>query len=315
MRPILLCRFAGFLVFGSLALAMLGTPLRAQDLRQWMPNVGDRFLCAFEYYCPCGEDQELFGSDTVLFTVIAEESLDSLHSDVIVTKNEDIASHFRHSGQIPSPSDTVNPTHFSDTSYIAFEPPSILQSSITTGTLAPHDSMWAYVLNVGNDTTAMYQGDTLSSVLLATAPANYGNPSPWYDSWMNFVPALGWFADLGGRNMQADPATALDQENWSGELILYSKPLRSVAPNSIDAGIIVSQAPGWLNLKFPASFSERFSTTLLDPLGRAIRSWQMPVEAGGREITLNVADVPSGVYFLRISGAGIQELKKVWIAH
>ena len=32
-------------------------------------------------------------------------------------------------------------------------------------------------------------------------------------------------------------------------------------------------------------------------------------------ITLNVADVPSGVYFLRVTAGGVEEVKRVCIAH
>jgi hypothetical protein len=46
-----------------------------------------------------------------------------------------------------------------------------------------------------------------------------------------------------------------------------------------------------------------------------IRSWQMPVETGERRITLNVADVPSGVYFLRVTAGAVEEVKGVCIAH
>ena len=50
-------------------------------------------------------------------------------------------------------------------------------------------------------------------------------------------------------------------------------------------------------------------------LGRSIRSWQLEVAAGESQVHLNVADVPSGVYFLRVSGTGVEEVKRVCIAH
>ncbi|MDP4198014.1 MAG: hypothetical protein Q8922_01135 [Bacteroidota bacterium] len=38
-------------------------------------------------------------------------------------------------------------------------------------------------------------------------------------------------------------------------------------------------------------------------------------DPGPRQITLNVADVPSGMYFLRLSAPGIEQVQKVCIAH
>jgi len=251
----------------------------------------------------------------VLFSVIAIQSLDSIHTNVIITSNEVIDSNFTVSGSIRDTS-TVDPVHFAVTSYIAFESPNTIQSSITIGTIAPHDSMWAYSLTIQHDTNANYQNDTFSSVWLATTPSDYKKPSPWHDSWMNFVPSIGWFASIGGQNLQTDPSIVLDQEDWSGELILYSKPLRGVLSNIANgAGIAVSQSTNLISINLSSSVSEKFSFSLLDLLGRPIRSWQLPVDAGERQISLNVADVPSGVYFLRISAPGVEEMRKVVIVH
>ena len=62
------------------------------------------------------------------------------------------------------------------------------------------------------------------------------------------------------------------------------------------------------------SFSSKGSL-FLDPIGRTVRSLQLPVDAGSQQISLNVADVPSGVYFLRISAPGVEEMRKVVIVH
>ena len=60
---------------------------------------------------------------------------------------------------------------------------------------------------------------------------------------------------------------------------------------------------------------EASAIALTDLVGRTIRTWQFPRFDVPREITLNVADVPSGVYFLRVTGGGVDEVKKVCITH
>ena len=54
---------------------------------------------------------------------------------------------------------------------------------------------------------------------------------------------------------------------------------------------------------------------LVDPLGRIVRAWEIPIGAGDEHVTVNVADVASGVYFLRVSAAGMEEVRKVVILH
>ena len=60
---------------------------------------------------------------------------------------------------------------------------------------------------------------------------------------------------------------------------------------------------------------DELEVVLLDPLARPIRSWSLDAQAGESEVHLNVADVPSGVYFLKLSAPGVEDVRKVVIAH
>ncbi len=77
----------------------------------------------------------------------------------------------------------------------------------------------------------------------------------------------------------------------------------------------LSDIAGIVSLDLPNSLACRCTIQLLDPLARPIRAWSLDVAAGESQVHLNVADVPSGVYFLRVSAAGMEEVRKVVIAH
>ena len=118
------------------------------------------------------------GKRYVLFTVIAEKFLNSLHPNVIVTANIVLDSTYSVFVPVINPHDTlVNPTDFPDTSYISFEDSNTIETSITAGTI-PAGGLWAYKLHFTNDTSASYQGDTMRSVRLATDPISFSSPSP-----------------------------------------------------------------------------------------------------------------------------------------
>ena len=70
-----------------------------------------------------------------------------------------------------------------------------------------------------------------------------------------------------------------------------------------------------LGLEMALGAARSILVGLIDPLGRPIHSWPLEVSAGETQVHLNVADVPSGVYFLRVSAAGMEEVRKVVIVH
>jgi hypothetical protein len=102
--------------------------------------------------------------------------------------------------------------------------------------------------------------------------------------------------------------------DYNSSTTLLSANLSRVDDSPSDAPEFLVQYQG-TSLQILLDTWEPLALALLDPLGRSVRSWQVPVDSGERQITLNIADVPSGMYFLRVSGTGIDEVKKVAISH
>jgi hypothetical protein len=294
------------LVFAALIVA--ASSLLAQVSRTWLPNIGDQFLCAVSYSCPCGIDQSFSENDTILF-VIAGKSDSSISID-----NKVIAGHYYHFVPVPNPHDTSSLIYFPSSSNLIFESNNI-KSSISTGYVRPpSDSLYTFLLK--NDSIAFRNGDTIHTVWFATEPINYQGSGPWHSAVMNFSPELGWFVSMQGCNAQLDLQTALDYENWYVNLISATKVERGVESYpSASAVSFLKYQSNLLEFNYYGTANGHSICRLLDPLGRPIQSWQMPIESGERQIALNVADVPSGVYFLRVSGDGIDEVKKVAIVH
>ncbi|MFI5202684.1 MAG: hypothetical protein ACHQNE_09880, partial [Candidatus Kapaibacterium sp.] len=87
-------RFAGFLVFGSLAIVILASPLRAQDpMAKWKPDVGDRFECQVKDYSSCG-DYGCVGTDTILFEIVDTASnVDIQHPNAVLAATSAVGLH------------------------------------------------------------------------------------------------------------------------------------------------------------------------------------------------------------------------------
>jgi hypothetical protein len=137
-------------------------------------------------------------------------------------------------------------------------------------------------------------------------------------SYFSFSPDLGWYYE----GSQFDgawtlPAPGKGPQKLDGHscrenryrLLFAETPMKRVEIEQLskervwfDGFNLIAQ--GFQNIK---------TLKILDPLGRPVRSWQLAASDGPREITLNVADVPSGVYFLRLQGGGVDEVRKVLI--
>jgi hypothetical protein len=292
-----------FLILGSL---FLFSPLHAQDLQQWMPNVGDRFVydSAYTYSGqngPLSQGVSYSGHDTVIMEIIANDSLFFQDTTwrVVIANNT-------YSNGAPSSDESfyfhvgrdINSNH--SLMIDKNEPPGILPSVFDFSD--SKDSQTEY--DSGQITT--FSSDTGASG--AGGPLQYG-----YDSEVAvYSPNLHWFLYLADNFFSN---THFDV--WSHNV--YTMSLISVNVSRVDSSLSgiskfeIQFSNGALQLV--SNNLEPLSLRLLDLLGRPIRSWQMPADAGERQITLNVADVPSGVYFLRISAPGVEEIRKVVIVH
>ncbi|MFI5202663.1 MAG: T9SS type A sorting domain-containing protein, partial [Candidatus Kapaibacterium sp.] len=130
-----------------------------------------------------------------------------------------------------------------------------------------------------------------------------------YGSGAVFLPTLGWFLSLAGYESNGPCFWTCIEEQWTMSLISASKVHSSVQSESRSNILLLTNSRLLQLVNFEAS-----NITLMDLLGRVVNAWQFP-GSGSRDVTLNVADVPSGIYFLRVSGSGMDKVKKVCIAH
>jgi hypothetical protein len=146
-------------------------------------------------------------------------------------------------------------------------------------------------------TQALFDGDSISLY-----DGSYSPDLRWFYSWSN-----------GYDNVNYEGSGAEGDENITHYWLMSASQAIVLSKDRTDSYLNVRTDGKFITLSISSSKPNFY--ILLDPLGRPVRSWQMPVEAGERRITLNVADVPSGVYFLRVSGGGVDEVKRVCITH
>jgi hypothetical protein len=290
----------------SLVLAVLSgaVNLSAQSFPNLKPDIGDKFICQIQESCNCG-DWKCEGMDTISFEITEVSStIDSLHTNVVVASTKALGLHMA-SYVWGGMGWDVNPVShtYPDSTLLSFEPKNVIQTTFRAGASADWSALWASKIPFERDTTILFQGSTINGSKSTNMTAIY-------------LPSIGWFFSLAGGQGDKNiccPGMA-GYERWSMSLIGAIKIHSTVATTSkSELGLMISD--GLLTLSSKAVSSGTCSIGLLDPLGRPVHSWQMPVEAGERRITLNVADVPSGVCFLRVSGGGVDEVKRVAIIH
>ncbi len=278
-----------FLVFGSFAILVLSSPLRAQtdSMAKWKPNVGDRFTYLYheetDQYSHGREVGSTNSGYYLTYVIIKTDSnFDSTHSSVVVA---------------------VNGT---DTTLYSYQ--------------LSHDSTspLPIIIETGPSFSSVYDFSNSKSFKL---PFSQDTLTFYYDSvaHISYSPDLRWFLYSDGNSTSGDPGPLGNYTVTTWEYYLdsvttagVSSPVASIGNEFIRTAeennnlLLIDVVSG-------KSFHPNFQ--LLDLLGRPIRSWQLPVDAGERQITLNVADVPSGVYFLRVSAPGVEEIRKVVIVH
>ncbi len=279
-----------FLLFGGLLL--LAPTLRAQTdpMAKWKPNVGNKFICAISHSSSCG-DYQCAGIDTVSFQIIdTSYNSDNQHQDAVFAATTVLAPHYTFyswgSGWGSTP--VVHP--YSDTTLMALTQPHLLETSFQGYTDGYHN--WSRIL-FDRDSSLMFDGQSYTAAYESA-------------SGTLFLPTIGWFFSLSGYGGVCTGYCT--HETWTLSLIAASKTNSSVQADP-QANSYLMSGGGLLRLVNV----EANNITLSDLLARPIRSWQMPIDPGPRQITLNVADVPSGVYFLKLTAPGVEEVRKVCI--
>ena len=300
-----------FLVFGSLAIVVLSSPLRAQDLRKWMPNVGGKFVfwgsgVAADLHTvtpPLYSEQGW--SDTITETILdINYFYDSIHPSVVrVSKN------WSHGYQevyyeFSATNDSLKLGH-------AF---SVQTNDVDLFASQPGPFNGRYDFTNSTDSQLQFMGSPIQ-VLVTQRGSTTSEPS----CAVLFSPNLHWFAELWGLG-GLDTYYQTLYENYDRRLIAATTSSSLVSPyrlvsdsNSKVISVLVDNELLSIDLSAPSSSVIRCN--LLDLLGRPVRAWSLDVSAGESEVSLNDADVPSGVYFLRVSAAGGEEMRKVVIVH
>jgi hypothetical protein len=264
-------------VVSLLLCAFIALPLHAQELKKWMPRVGDEFVYdhVFSYLHYGMEFEHGNGHDTVRVRI------DSIVNLTVYSSGGrfDFVNHSESFSEFPFGIDYQD-----------------LVADFSKGTVRQ--------LRIDGQQHRVISAPTALDTV-------YSDSYQWTAS---YDASIKWLAH---ENFSAQFEFGCNgYTSWSYDLLTSATSnsfVSSIKKNlpqcsfEYDRGSITIWPTGIVGTNLTAD--------LLDPLGRPIRSWQMPIESGERQITLNVADVPSGVYFLRVSGGGIDEVKKVAIIH
>ena len=156
-------------------------------------------------------------------------------------------------------------------------------------------NIWTQVPFV-QDTSEIFQGISYPASV-ATSPA------------ATFLPTLGWFLSLSGWEANGACAYPCLQDFWRLSLIAASTAHSSVQSETNSNSFLLSNGSILQLVNVEAD-----KITLMDLVSRIANVWSFPASST-RDITLNIADVPSGVYFLQISARGVDEMRKVVIVH
>jgi hypothetical protein len=280
------------------AMILIASLAHAQNISSWKPNVGDRFICQVIELCNCG-DWKCDGIDTLIFDIVSTSyRADNIHQNVVLAVTNAQARHLAsYVWGRGGWSVTSLFAQYPDTTLISFDSTNTILTTFRAGASAEVSSKWTNSFPFVRDTSVVFEGESISA-----AKASY------YDI---FLPSLGWFYSMDGGQVDRNiccPGIATF-ESWVMQLISVEKVERSASSDQEPTFSLTSKN-GLLELNTSTSL-----ISILDLVGRPIRSWQLAASDGPHEIMLNVSDVPNGVYFLRLQGNGVDEVKRVAIIH
>jgi hypothetical protein len=250
----------------------------AQDpMAKWKPKVGDSFVYSEVFF----DSKNGGSSDTVTETIVSiDDSLNDDNKHVVRAVNER--------------GDTVRFLKIVaiDTSNSPY-PIKVLTNVITN----------AWCLE-DLSTIAPTGAQVTGRQLVVLDPDPYGFEDFAYSPTVCWIYRMNWnIVRQGGQSQQGT------------SVLISSSQLRSNVNRAIGGFDSIVSSGGFILISRSSEFTITCHVALLDALGRPVRSWQLAATDGPREITLNVSDAPSGVYFLRLQGDGVDEVKRVAIIH
>ena len=264
---------------------------QTEPMSKWKPKVGERFTYHIHNHLDtysqgiivASNDTYSDGTDTI---VAIDSNVDVSHPSVVVTVG--------YSGHqlywFHSSSDSTAPGL-----------PLIIELAKTPSVRFDFSKSSSTSAKFGLQTLTLYSGDDGTTV-------------------MEYAPELRWFYSLHSivENMQVSgPAKTGYLTDYTYTLTSAALSVASSQQLGVSAirNISTDEHAKLLDLDIMLESAHQMRCQLLDPLARPIRSWSLDVAAGESQVHLNVTDVPSGVYFLRVSAAGMEQVRKVVIVH
>lgn len=264
----------------------------------WKPALGEKFICQITESCNCG-DYACAGTDTVAFEIIDTESVvDSTHTNVVIARTRAIALHTYKLVWGAGWDSTLIGDTYRDSTLLSFRPDNIVETDLRAGVSPPKSPKWQFRLAFDKDTSVLFE-DSMQSALIPTA--GFAKPI--------FLPSVGWFYKIGGSQWDGGvccPAAGV--ESWTLTLIAVVRPIRSVSYTH------QSNSPTLISSEFITLSASADQISLFDLPGRVVRSWRLN-PSGPATVSLSVADVPNGLYFLRTDGPKVDEMLRAVIRH
>ena len=273
-------------------------------MAQWKPSVGDKFV-----YYETWEDGSYWhgapysvtsGNDTLTMKIL---NTDSAYSDS-----------FQH---VVTVQNSSAQRKIINKSLYYYHPGKNLSSAhpfaIDIGYTLCSSCVISYDFSIAVDTQVTYGASPLKVFAFEHDSEINGNPNAYRNAAAQFSKAFKWLYSTNSSDYEPGQDPYYNGSFGSITLISAITVLSAVEqqPAHGYAPMTITQSANYLTITSFDTGGRVFTISLLDPLARAIRSWQIPAGTGAERITLNIADVPSGIYFLKLEGQGIGEVKKL----
>lgn len=286
-----------FVFFASTMILLCSSLTHAQDpMAKWKPNVGDKFTYDVRHSWNniSGKPDTGSSRDTIVMEIVrTDTAYDSIHTSVVAVEG-DAQRYF----DFHSAGDTAS-AHA--VAFITLPFDYSRTDAYAANFTSSHDSQFV----IGSKSVTGYQEIVQRGYQMAAL----------LQQKVIYSPDIRWFLYFENTVDGNAYANVILHEFTSETLIMASSLGVSSSLASAGDDFTVGASGSLLYLTLLKSEAINSSLVLLDPLGRPVRSWQLAASDSPREITLNVADVPSGVYFLRLHGDEVDEVRKVAIVH
>ncbi len=288
---------------------------QTDSMAKWKPSVGDRFI-----YHHHSEWSYVYPYDGVYTTDTTwEEEIEAVDSNIDSNRRGVVITY--------EPWGFVGNYLFRkvDDSSESNYPFAIVTGNMTSGEPegSLNDSCVRFDFSKSNDSSViLFEGIPITLLFASTDACEI----PVFDSYSGGVSECLYSPDLRWFVSRSFSESGYSHPKWGGNISgsdtlvaaitsRFDMSVDKAHPLSRVGSIKVSGDGKLINAEIMLANSLHAKLMLLDPLGRPIRSWALDVAAGESQVHLNVADVPSGVYFLRVSAPGLEDVKKVCIVH